>query len=155
MNLQKCLLNQVVISDCEERQPNITSKDQKSSRVHYAHNKLHKRIFHCVVDGQLITQVTASDFLLLNEDEQIAYFIETKGAKVAKAAQQLEITAKRLRADLSNYEYRFRIVHRKFPPETHNDAKYLSFLRYLDSLGINSSDKVRYGRHENEMHDDI
>ncbi len=107
----------VLISDksrCEVHQKIIVSKDQKSSRKHCAHNPRQMySVRHYRLDGELVSQQTCCDFLLINDTAKKAYFIELKGRHIEEAIPQLESGYDLFRSELAGYEFYFRIVSSK------------------------------------------
>ena len=92
----------------------IVSRDRGSSRKHVGENNGGRTIMRYRVDGVIIRQQTACDFIVTNEETSTAYLIELKGNKVADAAVQLMATADNLKRVLGNYEtLNFRIVASK------------------------------------------
>lgn len=58
----------------------------------------------------MIKQTTCCDFLLVNDTQQKAYFIELKGGNIDDAVDQLEAAEKKCRAELAGYAFFYRIV---------------------------------------------
>ena len=98
---------------CEERQKIIVSKDKKHPQKHRALNINEDRVNHYRVDGVIITNQTACDFLLVNEESGIAYLIELKGGEVSDAVSQLKHSAETLKRELEKNTKQFRIVAKK------------------------------------------
>ena len=92
----------------------IVSRDSGSSRKHIGNNNGCCTIMRYRVDGVIIRQQTACDFIVTNEGTSTAYLIELKGNKIADAAVQLMTTTDKLKRDLVLYEtLKFRIVASK------------------------------------------
>ena len=92
----------------------IVSRDAGSSRKHKAKNRSESNIIQYKVDGVIIRQNTACDFIVTNEKTKTAYLIELKGCRIADAAVQLMSTADTLRRELEYYScLNFRIVASK------------------------------------------
>lgn len=73
---------------------------------------------HYRVDGVILIQQKACDYIVMNENKKTVYFIELKGNKIIEAAEQLLETYKLLKQYLRDYEIHFRIVSSK--AKTHN-----------------------------------
>jgi hypothetical protein len=56
------------------------------------------------VDGCILIEGQKCDFLLLNADEWIAYFIELKGSDLTHAIRQINTTITQLMNDLVNFK---------------------------------------------------
>lgn len=115
---------------CEERQKIIISKDVKSRCEHRAHNSKQKLVRHYQIDGGVITDKTVQkcDFLLLNDDDKVAYLIELKGTHILNAVKQIQQTEQHLKEDLKGYKLKYRIVYKA---NTHalRDSEYTKFCR--------------------------
>lgn len=98
---------------CKERQKIIKSKDKKRPQKHIAKNVNNNRVTHYRVDGVIIRNAKACDFLLMNEDTKTAYLIELKGGEISDAVDQLKQTENSLRDELAGYKLQFRIVMKK------------------------------------------
>ena len=127
---------------CEIRQKIILSKDKGSPRKHCAQNPAQK---FCVrqykLDGDLVRQQTCCDFLLTNDTLKKAYFIELKGGNVDRAVPQLEAGFRLFQAELSGYEFLFRIVSSKV--RTH-DIQNNKFRKFKDKWGSRLICKTDY-----------
>jgi len=103
---------------CEPRQPIIVSRENGCE--HRAYNKGRSRVLHYRIDGDVIhrnqTGINKCDYLVLNVDKKIAYFIETKrpGCNLMEAADQIDGAIKELRHRLTDYQQPFcvRIVYK-------------------------------------------
>lgn len=120
-------------SICERKARIIVSKDAKGNQTHRAFNNHPYEVTHYQIDGVVIKNGKKCDFLLLNEDLGVAYFIELKGQDLSWAAQQIEATERALNAELRDYsKHRYRIVANKC--RTH-DIESSSFKRYRELWG--------------------
>lgn len=95
---------------CSKKQKIIVSKDNKNSRKHIAVNSAQNLVGQYRLDGDVIKQETACDFLVLNDDKKVAYFIELKGSDVNKAAKQINSSIEKLKKKLEGYTIYCRIV---------------------------------------------
>ena len=115
---------------CQPKAKVIVSKDRGGSQVHRANNVNSYEVAHYRIDDVVIKDGKKCDYLLLNEDKRVAYFIELKGQDLTWAAQQIEATEITLRDSLSNYpDRRYRIVANKC--RTHN-IEHSGFKKYRD-----------------------
>ena len=97
------------VSQCEDRQKRIVSREKK--KEHIAINENNRLVRQFKVDGYVITEnIKKCDYLLLNDDNHTAYFIELKGTDIADAIKQIEQTLEILKNDLINYDKKLRIV---------------------------------------------
>lgn len=100
-------------SECGLRDPIVISKDKGSSRRHIAHTN-GCDITQYRIDGNVITQGNKCDYLVMNETDKIAYFIELKGADLGWAAKQLSATVEQFGKNFAQqYQIRLRIVASK------------------------------------------
>lgn len=99
---------------CESRQKIIVSRDAGTQRKHRANNPQQKyNVRHYKLDGNIISQRTCCDFLLINDSFKNAYFIELKGGNIDEAVPQLEAGYQLFRSELTGYKFYFRIVPSK------------------------------------------
>lgn len=99
-------------SICEQQQKLIISKE--NGREHRADNRENRyNVRHYHLDGGLIKQRTCCDYLLLNDSNQKAYFIELKGRNVKDAVSQLEAAVYIVKDEIPGYEIYFRIIGSK------------------------------------------
>ena len=92
-------------SICKNKKPPIiVSRDKKQTREHRAYNINENYVTQYRIDGIVLTEGNKCDYLLLNEDKQVAYLIELKGKNLSHAAVQLEETLKALTYELNNYK---------------------------------------------------
>jgi len=86
------------------------------------------RVDDCLITGHS----NKCDYLLLDDTELKAYFIELKGCDVKHAAIQIIETISRLKKDLSSYNTFFaRIVCSECPPNIKNTPQFLKLLRLI------------------------
>lgn len=64
------------------------------------------------IDGNVIKQGIRCDFLLLNNTDQEAYYIEIKGSDLEHAKEQVEKTEKDLALNKCGYGAYYRIIYR-------------------------------------------
>ena len=115
-------------SVCERRQKIIVSKDQREQRQHRAENPDQKyEVRHYRLDGDLVSQTTCCDFLLINDTTKKAYFIELKGRHLDDAVPQLEEGFKLFRTELEGCSFYFRIVASKVRTHAVNSPGFRKF----------------------------
>ena len=113
---------------CEKNQSIIVSRDQRSQVQHRAINP--KKIYDVRqyrLDGDLVKQEKCCDFLLINDTNRKAYFIELKGENVDEAASQLEAGERKCRDELKGYTFLYRIVCSKAKTHSIKNIKYRKF----------------------------
>ena len=99
---------------CDKNQAIVVSRDRGNFNQHRATNP--QRLYdlrHYKLDGDLVTQRTCCDYLLVNDSSRNAYLIELKGANIDKAVEQLEAGEQICRNELSGYRFFYRIVCNK------------------------------------------
>lgn len=119
-------------SRCKASQKIIVSQDNKSSRKHIAYNDDGFRVRHYRLDGDLVKQEKCCDFLLLNDSNYRAYFVELKGRNIEDAVPQLENAERLCRSQLKGYTFLYRIVCSK--AKTHDIQKTV-FRKFKDKCG--------------------
>ena len=82
----------------------------ENGRRHVGRNIGGCRITHYRVDGVILTNQKACDYIVINENKKTAYLIELKGCRIDKAAEQLKATEETLSEYLRGYKLQFRIV---------------------------------------------
>ena len=88
---------------------------EEKGRKHIAENPNRCMVTHYRVDGVILVNEKACDYILINEDSKTAYLIELKGCRVDKAAEQLRATAEKFKKELRGYMLQFRIVTSESP----------------------------------------
>lgn len=123
----------------------IVSQD-KGSRKHVGKNNRGCTIIRYRVDGVIIRQHTACDFIVTNEGTSTAYLIGLKGNKIADAAVQLMATADNLKRELGLYgTLKFRIVASRCKTHQLEDAAVKKLRRRY-----RKTDQVVIGEHKIE-----
>ena len=112
---------------CDERASQIVSRDKKNPQYHRAINAEKAYVTHYQIDGKVITNGSRCDFLLINENKQMAYLIELKGSDLVKAAEQLEATEIVLKKELKNYKLNYRIIANKCRTHEINSSAYRKY----------------------------
>lgn len=111
-------------SICDKDAAQIVSRDQGNPQYHKGNNRRKVYVTHYKIDGIVIKSGIRCDYLLINEEAQIAYLIELKGSDLVKAAEQLEATEKALAQELSGYGLQYRIVANKCRTQEIRSAAY-------------------------------
>lgn len=109
---------------CSKNAAQIVSKDRGNPQYHKANNITKAHVTHYKVDGIVMKAGSRCDYLLLNEDMKIAYFIELKGSDLVKAAEQLEATEQFLHQSLSGYQSQYRIIANKCKTQEIRSSAY-------------------------------
>lgn len=112
---------------CGKNAEQIISKDKGNPQYHKANNIAKAYVNHYKIDGVIIKAGSRFDYLLINEDTRIAYFIGLKGSDLVKAAKQLEATEAYLRKSLSGYELQYRIVANKCKTQEVRSSAYRKY----------------------------
>lgn len=112
----------------EKNQAIVVSRDKGAQREHRAINPERKfDLRHYRLDGDLIKQTTCCDFLLVNDSNRKAYFIELKGGNIDDAVDQLEAAEKKCKVELVGYVFFYRIVCSKARTHKIRDTKFRKF----------------------------
>lgn len=112
---------------CDKNAVQIISKDKGNPQFHKGKNVKRAHVTHYKIDGNVIRAGSRCDFLLLNEDAQMAYLIELKGSDLVKAAEQLEATERVLNSELSKYDLQYRIVANKCRTQAIHSSAYRKY----------------------------
>ena len=118
--------------ECEkytDNRTNISVKEKK--KVYSARNKNKKTVCLIQVDDCLIKEGNKCDYLLLNCDSKISYFIELKGKDMLHAVEQIDRSIHLLRNKISEYAVNARIVLTKVYPPDLKSNKYKKLERKL------------------------
>lgn len=115
-------------SKCRPNDTKIVSRDKGATVRHVALNeKGSNTVRQYQLDGELVKNQTCCDFLLLNDTKVNAYFIELKGSDIKRGIEQLDETAKMLRAELINYTFYYRLVSSKVNTHDVKSSEYRKF----------------------------
>lgn len=82
--------------------------------THVGENKDHDMVRHFQIDGGVLPKgkdPERCDYLLLNDSNQRAYFIELKGSDLTKAISQIEASVAMIAASLPDYSIYKRIIY--------------------------------------------
>ncbi len=119
---------------CEIRAKIIVSKDRGTSRKHILNNNNRKKVRQYQLDGNIIKNEKSCDFLVLNDDDKKAFFIELKGCNINEAIPQFEGAVKKLEAELNGYIYSFRVISSKNNTHNLNNSRFLKFKRKYNDI---------------------
>lgn len=112
---------------CEKNAEQIVSRDKGNPQYHKGINAAKVYVTHYQIDGIVIKSGDRCDYLLMNEENKIAYLIELKGSDLIKAAKQLETTEKVLHQELTGYSLRYRIVANKCKTQEIRSSEYRKY----------------------------
>ena len=82
--------------------------------THVGENKAHDDVRHFLIDGGVLPKEKdpeRCDYLLLNDSNQRAFFIELKGSDIKKAISQIETTVDMIVDSLPEYTVYKRIIY--------------------------------------------
>lgn len=120
---------------CGRNAAQIVSKDKKNPQYHKGINRKRAEVTQYLIDGCVIRTGSRCDYLLMNEEMHTAYLIELKGSDLVKAAEQLEITERMLKQELSAYRVLYRIVANKCKTQEIHSSAYRKYqLRWKGKL---------------------
>jgi hypothetical protein len=91
-----------------------------------------------------IREGSRCDYLVVDCEEERAYFVELKGSDFLHAIKQIDATIDRLQADLSGFSIFARVVATKISvPNLQNNPQVLKMRRRLKSRGGNLDYRTR------------
>ncbi len=108
---------------------------EENGRRHTGVNTGKCRVIQYKVDGKILIQQKACDYIVMNEDKNTAYLIELKGNKTNEAAEQLLATYQSLKHYLRGYKIHFRIISSKAKTHNINSAAFRKNKGELMKLG--------------------
>ena len=101
---------------CEERQKIIVSHDRasKNPAKHVAENPARHLVCQYCLDDKTILGDNASccDYLVLNCEQKLAYFIELKGRHIREAKRQFACAETLVAEDIEGFARFYRIIYR-------------------------------------------
>lgn len=111
----------------------------QENRCEYrVHNLNKKQLCKVTIDGCYITEGIKCDYLVINCNDNNAYFVELKGSDIFHGIEQLEATISRMRANIANCQIYSRIVLTKVSvPNIENNPKILRHKKMIKKLGGN------------------
>jgi hypothetical protein len=119
----------------------IAAEEQKKKFIGY--NKERKLFSKFRVDNCLIKKGRKCDFLILDCEEQKAYFIELKGKDLLSAVEQIDHSIDRLISYLADHRINARIVLSKVSSPDLRSTKYIKLERRIKKLKGNLLKKVK------------
>ena len=100
------------------------------------HNPNRKKLCKVRIDGCYITEGRKCDYLVINCNDNDAYFVELKGTDIFHGLEQLDATIARMREDVGNCKVYSRIVLTKVSvPNIENNPKILRHKKMVKKLG--------------------
>lgn len=81
---------------CREEKKDSKIKCEENKKVYYLRNNSRQSVIVFHVDGGVIKNESACDYLLWAPDVQKVFFVELKGKDVAKGLKQIENTVSKL-----------------------------------------------------------
>jgi hypothetical protein len=120
------------------KQSTIVCKENKSTYQY--NNKSQYRVAKIKIDGGLLANknIEKCDWLLVNWDNGVSYFIELKGCGFAKAITQVQSTLDTLLSslrDLNVSVVNVRIVTTKTYPDFKQDRNYIRLRKQIEGTG--------------------
>ena len=98
---------------CREGRHSLFISEENKCK-HIGDNKHKSYVRQYKFDGEVIPkheQISRCDYILLNDTNPAAYYIELKGSDIKKAIQQVETSYAMCHDFLSNYKAFFRIIY--------------------------------------------
>jgi len=122
----------------------VSFKDKGHSTEYRYNNQSSNHLAKYRVDGGLISDDGAKcDFLLLNCEQKLSYFIELKGSDIIRAIEQIDRSIDKLKTDLPNFAFFARIVLSRVNTIDLKNTKFLKLEKKLNSLNGNLKKKTR------------
>ena len=119
----------------EDNRKIIVVRDKGEKSEYRGNNDSEKLVAKYRVDGGLIEDGKKCDYLLLDKNGSIAYFIELKGSDLIKAIEQIESTIPQIKGDIAEYKINARIVLTKQRTPDLIDSKMRNFEGKIKKMG--------------------
>ena len=110
-------------SPCEEGTKAVFSTSENGC-IHIGNNTKRHSIRKFRIDGDVVPKNSNEercDYLLLNDTDEQAYYIELKGSDIEKAISQIENSIKLLHSDIYSYTIFPRIIYRTGTHDVHGN----------------------------------
>ncbi len=115
-------------STCDNRKVIVVQQKRKYT----LNNTSEKYVCTVKVDGCLITEGARCDYLIINCDESVAYYVELKGKDFLYAIEQITRSIELLSDKINGCKINARIVLTRVPaPDLKNYPKILRFEKLL------------------------
>lgn len=119
----------------EDNRKIVIARDKGEKSKYIGNNDSEKLVAKYKVDGGLINNGEKCDYLVLDKNERIAYFIELKGSDLIKAIKQIESTIPKIKGDIPEYKINARIVLTKQRTPDLIDSKMRNFDGKIKKMG--------------------
>ena len=123
----------------EGKQPIFKSVEKGCE--HIGKNVNRHGIRHFKVDGEVFSRNSAEvrcDYLLLNDTDKRAYYIELKGSDIEKAIQQIENSIRLLHSGIQDYRVYPRIIYHSRTLDTQGSKAQKWKIKYRGKAIIHS-----------------
>ncbi len=122
----------------------VVFSDRRSATTFIYENRNSDSLSKYRIDGCLITDNGAKcDYLLLNCNKSISYFIELKGSDLIRAVDQIDRSIDLLIDSLTDFTVFARIVLTRVNTTDLKSAKYLRLEKRIQGLGGNLKKQCR------------
>ncbi len=119
-----------------EQRRTVTFTDAKSSTRFVYDNTSLNYLSRYRIDGCLIADAGVKcDYLLLNCDKEVAYFIELKGSDLIRAVEQIDRSIDVLARELGGFTVNARIVLTRTNTIDLRNSKFLKLEKKIQMLG--------------------
>ena len=127
---------------CDINAPHIICEEHNKKYIaHNPNRKFNVRKYQ--LDGNLIKNKTCCDYLVLDDSNTKAYYVELKGQDIQKALEQLEAAEVICRAELGkSYTSMFGIVAGKVRSQELKTARYRKIERRMGKSGLRCESNV-------------
>ncbi|MBD2614131.1 MAG: hypothetical protein RMY62_011420 [Nostoc sp. ZfuVER08] len=133
---------------CDNRRT-IVVKDSGNSQEYRVTNSSKKEFCKIRIDGCLIIEGEKCDYLILDCQDKLAFFVELKGHDLKKALTQIDSSISRLKDEIQNFKIYGRVVLNRTPTpninssieiklkkriKQHNGEDNREFLKYMSQV---------------------
>ena len=131
--------------DCTDIRENLAILVEQNGRKYVGLNNRNKPFAVTEVDDCFVKseQEKKCDFLIINLEEKIAYFIELKGKDLLMAIKQIDNSISKFQVHLKKHVINARIVLTKVNAPDYRDTRYIRFEKRIKSLNGNIIKKSR------------
>ncbi len=108
---------------------------------HIGNNEKHHSIRHFRIDGDVFppnSREERCDYLLLNDTDKRAYYIELKGSDIKKAMRQIDNSIRLLHDSIHSYSLHPRIIYYSSTHEIHSNEVTKWKIKHLGKAIIRS-----------------
>lgn len=129
---------------CDQRKT-VVVRDTANRQEYRVSNISSKELCKIKVDGCLIKEGEKCDYLILDCQDKLAFFVELKGQDLVKALGQIDTSISRLIPEMLDFKFYARIVLNKNPTPDINSSIEIKLKKRLKKLNSdNSLELIKY-----------